>query len=256
MLARLRNSTIALLGVVTVVGLGLVAFISQLGLPGVFNGEIPDGPSGTAAVHGAVALTGRAPVARRGARFPGHRVSARVRSSSPGRPDPAIDAEVGSSNQAGHGPTREAPSATPPPPSAPAPEPAGETETPPPAPTAGSPEPGSPAQPKEQSSAKPSPKAEDHSQGQEKDHPQGQAGAGTGASLTGESQGHPSAKAKRPPGASTKPSKGSPGKSGGSDTGPSKPSSPPPPSQPAEKKPPEAGGKGPGGAGKSDKSHH
>src|SRR4051794_11282053 len=87
MLARLRNMTIALLGTITVVGLGLVAFISQLGFPGVFSGAIPDGPGGSAAVGDAIALTQRSGVGRTG--FAHHRASARTDSSSPGSPRPA-----------------------------------------------------------------------------------------------------------------------------------------------------------------------
>jgi hypothetical protein len=44
LLVRLRSTSIALLAVVAVVGLGLVAFISQLGWPTVLSGPIPEGP--------------------------------------------------------------------------------------------------------------------------------------------------------------------------------------------------------------------
>jgi hypothetical protein len=57
MLVRLRSTSIALLGVVTAIGLGLVAFISQLGWPGIVNSPIPSGPAEAGAVHNAVALT-------------------------------------------------------------------------------------------------------------------------------------------------------------------------------------------------------
>jgi hypothetical protein len=44
LLVRLRSTSIALLAVVAVIGLGLVAFILQLGWPTVFSGPIPEGP--------------------------------------------------------------------------------------------------------------------------------------------------------------------------------------------------------------------
>jgi hypothetical protein len=44
LLVRLRSTSIALLAVVAAVGLGLVAFISQMGWPAVFSGPIPAGP--------------------------------------------------------------------------------------------------------------------------------------------------------------------------------------------------------------------
>ncbi len=61
LLVRLRSTSIGLLGVVTAVGLGLVAFISQLGWPGVFNAPIPGSPHEAARVHDAIALTRQAP---------------------------------------------------------------------------------------------------------------------------------------------------------------------------------------------------
>lgn len=62
MLVRLRSTSIALLGVVTAIGLGLVAFISQLGWPGIVNSPIPNGSNEAGSVHSAVALT-QGPVA-------------------------------------------------------------------------------------------------------------------------------------------------------------------------------------------------
>ncbi len=44
LLVRLRSTSIALLAVVAAIGLGLVAFISQMGWPAVFSGPIPAGP--------------------------------------------------------------------------------------------------------------------------------------------------------------------------------------------------------------------
>lgn len=43
-LIRLRSTSIALLAAVVAIGLGLVAFISQMGWPTVFSGPIPAGP--------------------------------------------------------------------------------------------------------------------------------------------------------------------------------------------------------------------
>lgn len=57
MLVRLRSTSIALLGVVTAIGLGLVAFISQLGWPGIVNSPIPSGPAEAGSIHSAIALT-------------------------------------------------------------------------------------------------------------------------------------------------------------------------------------------------------
>jgi hypothetical protein len=45
LLIRLRSTSIAMLAVVAIVGLGLIAFISQLGWPTVFSGPIPPGPA-------------------------------------------------------------------------------------------------------------------------------------------------------------------------------------------------------------------
>jgi hypothetical protein len=269
MLARLRNSTIALLGTVTAVGLGLVVFISQLGVPGVFNGAIPDGPSGSGAVRDAIALTQPAPV---GGSRPGlgrHRASPRVRPSSPGPSGPAAVTDLGSSNQVGHGPAANPPSVTGQPPStpAPAPEPVAEPEAPPPAPTidtTGSPKPDSSARSEKAPPAKSKSKTRDHSRSKKK----GQADTKSDTSSSGGSQGHHSAKPKQHPGASSKPPDSSPGKpkpsSAGdspgkpskSDPPPPKPSDAPPSSEPTAKGPPEAGGKEAPDAGKSDRSHH
>lgn len=57
MLLRLRRASIALLGLVGAVGLGLVFFISQIGWPGVLSGPLPGAPSRVGQVHDAVALT-------------------------------------------------------------------------------------------------------------------------------------------------------------------------------------------------------
>jgi hypothetical protein len=269
MLARLRSTTIAMLGVVTAVGLALVAFISQLGFPGVFNGAIPDGPGGSAAVHGAIALTpavGTAHPAREG-----RIASARFRLPSPPSshaPGSTAGPHLGSLDQAGHvPPTGQPPSRHTQAPATVPPEPAGEPATPAtesPAPSTASPKPEPPAQPgksssKSQSHSKGSPgeKAKGHSGEQSK----GQADAKPITSSTDESKSHHSAaKAERHSGAPPKPTGDSPRNSGGSRASSAKGSSPPPSANPGEKMPPEAEGKEAGGAGKnggkSGRSHH
>lgn len=62
MLLRLRRASIALLGLVGAVGLGLVFFISQIGWPGVLSGPLPGTPTRVGTVHDAVALTHSGPV--------------------------------------------------------------------------------------------------------------------------------------------------------------------------------------------------
>jgi hypothetical protein len=57
MLLRLRRASIALLGLVGAVGLGLVFFISQIGWPGVLSGPLPGAPTRVGTVHDAIALT-------------------------------------------------------------------------------------------------------------------------------------------------------------------------------------------------------
>ena len=56
-LVRIRNLSIALLGLVTAIGLGLIVFVSQQGWPGVISGPLPAGP-GPGVVHNdPIALT-------------------------------------------------------------------------------------------------------------------------------------------------------------------------------------------------------
>jgi hypothetical protein len=75
MLLRLRRASIALLGLVGAVGLGLVLFISQIGWPGVLSGPLPGVSSRVGRVDDAVAL-----------RSPGHAVvAARPVGTSVGR---------------------------------------------------------------------------------------------------------------------------------------------------------------------------
>jgi hypothetical protein len=61
MLLRLRRASIALLGLVGAVGLGLVFFISQIGWPGVISGPLPGTPTRVGTVHDAIALTHSGP---------------------------------------------------------------------------------------------------------------------------------------------------------------------------------------------------
>lgn len=61
MLLRLRRASIALLGLVGAVGLGLVFFISQIGWPGVLSGPLPGTPTRVGTVHDAIALTDPGP---------------------------------------------------------------------------------------------------------------------------------------------------------------------------------------------------
>ncbi len=56
MLLRLRRASLALLGLIGAVGLGLVIFISQLGWTGALTNPLPDGPVKVGAIHDAIAL--------------------------------------------------------------------------------------------------------------------------------------------------------------------------------------------------------
>lgn len=127
LLVRLRSTSIGILGIVTAVGLGLVAFISQLGWPGVLTSPIPGSHSEAGTVHDAIALT-RPAAGPASATIGGHRGARRVsgRSASSGGQGDGRRAgsSVGSSRQleAGGGaaptPTTEA---QPEPPAEPAP---------------------------------------------------------------------------------------------------------------------------------------
>jgi hypothetical protein len=70
MLLRLRRASIALLGLVGAVGLGLVFFISQIGWPGVLSGPLPGTPTRVGTVHGAIPLTHPGPVIATAKRAP------------------------------------------------------------------------------------------------------------------------------------------------------------------------------------------
>lgn len=137
MLVRLRSTSIALLGVVTAVGLALIVFISQIGFPGVFSSPIPGNRPEAGAVHDAIALTqpgqGGA-AARLGSASPeiSHRrvaVSARPRH----KPPVLTDTGVGGSHQLAKPPEQPPnpavpePVASPEPAATPVPEPTGQT---------------------------------------------------------------------------------------------------------------------------------
>jgi hypothetical protein len=259
MLARLRNSTIGLLGAVTAVGLALVAFIVQLGIPGAFDGALPDAPRGVAAVGKAIALTPRVAtghlVLAPGRRSAHIRSSARIQKPSAGArgPGSGVGPDLDSSNQASHAqpPAGQAPEehAQSPATSTPAPEPTAEQA---PATEA---TPLSAASAKPESQPEPSPektKSSGHSRGKAK----GQADAPTDSPSSGGSKGHRSGSGHHsyaPP----KSSYGSVGnKSPEPDSAPPKLSGPPPSSEPGEEKSPEAGVEEPGHAGKSHKPYH
>ncbi len=56
MLVRLRSTTIGLLGLVTFVGLALIAFVSQIGWPGVLSGPLPAAPAPAVVQNDTIAL--------------------------------------------------------------------------------------------------------------------------------------------------------------------------------------------------------
>ena len=138
LLVRLRSTSIGLLGLVTAVGLGLIAFIAQLGWPGVFNAPIPGSPHEAGTVHNAVALTRSAPsfassgvgrAARLGASGP-----ARSRGASAGGASHA-GAGLGGSRQLTTGDDGRAPASVGQPKPTRVPNPAPAPATPAPAPT-------------------------------------------------------------------------------------------------------------------------
>jgi hypothetical protein len=254
MVSRLRSTTIGLLGAVTLVGLGLIAFIAQIGVPGVFNGAIPDGHRGFAAVHGAIALTPSP-----GAGSPTRRLH------QPAVPSPvsigASDAGPGSGTRPGLGglkqvghskPVVQPPAGHPQSSPVPAPEPTGEQDaaTESPAPSAAPLKPESPSQP-EKSSAKKS-----GSKGHSGDTAKSESTAKPESTSSESSKSLRSGKPSHHSGVSPKPTHGPTGKSAGSGSSPSKPPDPPLPSESSEKKSPEDEGKETGNGEKSGKSHH
>jgi hypothetical protein len=133
MLLRLRRASIALLGLVGAVGLGLVFFISQIGWPGVISGPLPGTPTRVGTVHDAIALTRPGPAiasAGRGASGAAHRSSA-----VSGGSQPRNSRQPGGSAGVHPGRGASQPGSSQP---APAPEPVAPTPAPAPTPTVAS----------------------------------------------------------------------------------------------------------------------
>lgn len=159
MLLRLRRASIALLGLVGAVGLGLVFFISQIGWPGVLSGPLPGVSTHVGRVDDAVALRRPGPAiaaARPTPRSSGRSARATVHRNSR-RPDgPRLGPAKHSEGTPGVHPGRHVsqPSS-----SQPAPEPEAVTPAPAPAatPTVASSPPSTPSEPvKTSPSSKPS----------------------------------------------------------------------------------------------------
>ncbi len=117
LLVRLRSTSIALLTVVAMVGLGLVAFVSQLGWPTVFSGPIPAGPEPGVVRNDPIVAprifvlqpsTRAEAVVRRAAATP-------PKGAGAGSPSVLPGSEVGSSHQAEAPPVEPAPPAQSPP---------------------------------------------------------------------------------------------------------------------------------------------
>src|SRR6478609_259611 len=208
MLLRLRNASIALVGVVAAVGLGLTLFISQLGFPSVFSGPIPGSPERSGAVHDAIALTHDPGPAPSSARV-GHAVVASPNAHSRRQGSRGSgSAGVEGSRQLGVAPgTQSGPAAPHPASAAPVSEPAPQPAQPAPsapAPTPTSPPSGAGGQSKGTSDVKPASnaaaavKAASDGSGKSTTSPAGTAGdknGGRTTSTTGKSPASPSEKA-------------------------------------------------------------
>jgi hypothetical protein len=136
MLVRLRSTSIALLGVVTAVGLALIVFISQIGFPGVLSSPIPSNRPEAGTVHDAIALAGSPGIGPALRASSPASVSGR-RTALPAKPDgqsPATaDTRVGGSRRLAAVPEQAASPAAPQPAPAPAPEPTSQPASTPPA---------------------------------------------------------------------------------------------------------------------------
>jgi len=102
LLVRLRSTSIAILAAVAVVGLGLVAFISQLGWPAVSSGPIPAGPEPGVVRNDPIAAP-RLFVSQSSTRAQARvRQAAATRLEGPGAGAPSVlpGSQVGSSHQA------------------------------------------------------------------------------------------------------------------------------------------------------------
>lgn len=86
-LSRIRNTSIALLGVVAAIGLGLIAFMSQQGWPGAFSSPIPPGPEQGVVQNDTIALAPAASGAQQTAQSPRQASSPAPTSAQPTQPD-------------------------------------------------------------------------------------------------------------------------------------------------------------------------
>jgi hypothetical protein len=139
MLLRLRRASLALLGLVGAVGLGLVVFISQLGWPGALTSPLPSPPAKIGTIHDGVALTQPGP---RGRAVAGRQSGVAAAGLAPG----AARRIPRGSGESGLGNSRKlavAPAASPAPGSQP-PSPSPPTPAPEPAPVVSTPAPSSP----------------------------------------------------------------------------------------------------------------
>jgi hypothetical protein len=144
MLLRMRRASIALLALVSAVGLGLILFIAQIGWPEALSGPLPGAPTTRAgAIHGAVALDRSGSPAGRpltvGAGGP-------AQSAPPRGSRSADDSQLGHAKKLANAPGKEkGAGGAQPLPSQPATEPAPVAAAPPPAPVAveGPPQPNS-----------------------------------------------------------------------------------------------------------------
>jgi hypothetical protein len=258
LLVRIRSTSIALFGLVTAVGLGLVIFIAQQGWPGVLNSPIPANPPELGAVHGAVALTqpvfpGPPPqavaVARRAAPGPVHGAG---RGSHPSSGSGIGGSGIHRAHQVAGTPTVPPPPAGTPQPSAPVSEPAGQpvatSPEPSPSPTAtvvSSPTTASAGQPHDSSTSQPKPTAS--SPGTVKSSGSGQDQVDSHGGSNGAQAGEAKAYSPPPP----KPKSSTHGKSAESHGPPA-----PPPAEPSSKETPAEGGNPGHGNGKFGKGGH
>lgn len=131
--ARARSAWIALLGLVTATGLGLVVFISQLGWPLVFSGPLPESPVQGVVHNDTIALLEAVP---RTALHAGGPRPRRVVSRTVGSPQPNGERSLGVGTELVVSPQVETPEGdAKPPPEPPASHPVAEPATPPPPPT-------------------------------------------------------------------------------------------------------------------------
>jgi hypothetical protein len=231
LLVRLRSTSIGLLGLVTAVGLGLIAFIAQLGWPGVFNAPIPGSPHEAGTVHNAIALTQKAP--RLASTVPGHVSRPRIKApaNSGGTTtagDPTTGSNLGGSRQLTAGDNVQAPASVEQPapaPVAPAPTPAPEATNQPVAttPAVSSPAPpGSSVGEAPKSSSSGGPKWETDSKAGSKSHGSASINDKDKADIDGKSDVSPPTKSKGDRGSKAK-TKSYPAVSGSPEYSPAKP---------------------------------